>query len=79
MSVYLSGLYQLLEARVTTFSRLCHLQGKLDLILAQSADDGTSAAEVALTTPLLTVTLGGQYAGEKLLRKFNCFLHRRFS
>lgn len=46
---------------MTTFSRLCHLQGKLELMLAQGEveDGGMAAAGLALTTPLLTVTIPG--------------------
>ena len=35
LSASLNGLHQLLEARVNTFSKLCMLQGKLDLMIAQ--------------------------------------------
>ena len=31
----LNGLYQLLDTRVSTFGKLCHLQGKLDLMMSQ--------------------------------------------
>lgn len=58
----LSGLFQLLESRVGTFTRLCNLQGKLELLLAQAAGDnaGKSALEMALKAPpLLTITLEG--------------------
>ncbi len=56
----LSGLYQLLDARVGTFSRLSRLQGKLDLMLTQAATaKDTEQDHAHLTTPLLTVTVGG--------------------
>ena len=56
-----SGLYQLLDARVGTFSRLSRLQGKLDLMLTQAAAaGGTDTDHAHLTTPLLTVTVGGE-------------------
>lgn len=60
----LSGLYQLLDSRVGTFGRLCRLQGKLNLILAQQ--NGSVEAEgrvdlaTAMNTPLLTVSTGGK-------------------
>lgn len=61
LAASLGGLHQVLESRVSTFSRLCHLQGKLDLMLAQGqvTDGGISAAELALTTPMVTFTLQG--------------------
>ena len=61
----LSSLHQLLESRVNTFSKLCHLQGKLDLLLAQgqATESGVHAAELALTTPLITITLRGKFTG----------------
>jgi len=31
----LSGLYGILESRVNVFSKLCKLQGRLDLLLSQ--------------------------------------------
>lgn len=31
----LSGLYAMLESRVSVFSKLCKLQGRLDLMLSQ--------------------------------------------
>ena len=59
----LSGLYQLLDSRVGTFSKLCRLQGKLDLMLAQQTamvNDGTPRdLAAAINTPLMTVTAGG--------------------
>lgn len=58
-----SGLYQLLDARAGTFSRLSRLQGKLDLMLTQAAAvDSTEADHARLTTPLVSVI-----AGEDLL------------
>ena len=33
--VSLSGLYAMLESRVSVFSKLCKLQGRLDLMLSQ--------------------------------------------
>ena len=60
----LSGLYQLLDSRVGTFSKLCRLQGKLDLMLAQQTvmvNDGTPRdLATAINTPLMTVTAGGK-------------------
>ena len=60
----LSGLYQLLDSRVGTFSKLCRLQGKLDLMLAQQTamvNDGTPRdLAAAINTPLMTVTAGGK-------------------
>ena len=60
----LSGLYQLLDSRVGTFSKLCRLQGKLDLMLAQQTvmvSDGTPRdLATAINTPLMTVTAGGK-------------------
>ena len=56
----LSGLYQLLDARVGTFSRLSQIQGKLDLMLTQAAAvDDSEQDHAQLTTPLVTVTVGG--------------------
>ena len=64
----LSGLYQLLDSRVGTFSRLCRLQGKLHLMLAQQSSllegggggGGVNAdLATAINTPLLTVNTGG--------------------
>lgn len=45
-----------------TFSRLCQLQGKLELMIAQGAvsDGGLAAAQLALTTPLQTITIAGE-------------------
>ena len=58
----LSGFYQLLDARLASFSKLCRVQGKLELLLAQGAheeaDTGGGAMSV-LTTPLLALTAGG--------------------
>ena len=61
LSESLGGLYELLEARVATFSRLCLLQGKLDLLLAHASEEeqGLAAAQVALTTPTVAISLGG--------------------
>ena len=60
----LSGLYQLLDSRVGTFNKLCRLQGKLDLMLAQQTalvSDGTPRdLATAINTPLMTVTAGGK-------------------
>ena len=59
----LSGLYQLLDSRVGTFSRLCRLQGKLNLMLAQQTGlDGqdSSGLSAAINTPLMVVTAGGK-------------------
>ena len=57
----LSGLYQLLDARVGTFSRLSRIQGKLDLMLTQAAAvDDSEQDHAQLTTPLVTVTVGGE-------------------
>ncbi len=63
LSGSLSCLHQLLESRVSTFSRLCHLQGKLELMLIQADAEqgGVSAEEQAFTTPLATVTIRGVY------------------
>lgn len=61
----LSGLYQLLDSRVGTFSRLCRLQGKLHLMLAQQSSlmegggEGRADLATAINTPLLTVNTGG--------------------
>lgn len=61
----LSGLYQLLDARVSTFPRLCRLQGRLDLLLSQALPSAEAASGMGeggmlgLTTPLVTVTVGG--------------------
>ena len=62
----LSGLYQLLDARVSTFPKLCRLQGRLDLLLSQvpppSAEMSGGEREggmLGLTAPLVTVTVGG--------------------
>ena len=59
-----SGLYQLLDSRVGTFSKLCRLQGKLELMLAQHSSlvggQSTSDLATAINTPLLTVTAGGE-------------------
>ena len=62
----LSGLYQLLDARVSTFPKLCRLQGRLDLLLSQvpppssemSGGEGEGGM-LGLTAPLVTVTVGG--------------------
>lgn len=51
----LSGLHQLLEARVSTFSRLCQLQGKLDLMIAQGEAD---AAQYTIIPATLDPTTG---------------------
>lgn len=62
LSDSLSSLQQLLQSRVSTFSKLCELQGKLELVLTQAEadDDGLSATQQALTTPLAIVTVGGK-------------------
>ena len=49
LSASLSGLHQLLEARVNTFSRLCQLQGKLDLMIAQG--EAEVAQRAAMPSP----------------------------
>ena len=61
LSSSVSGLYEVLEARVATFTKLCALQGKLNFLIAHAAvEDGVvSAAQVALSTPTVTITLGG--------------------
>ena len=61
----LSGLYQLLDARVSTFPKLCRLQGRLDLLLSQvpppssEMSGGGEGGMLGLTAPLVTVTVGG--------------------
>ena len=55
-----SGLYQLLDSRVNTFPKLCRLQGKLDLLVAQSSGTERDAGRSSINTPLVTVTLGGE-------------------
>ena len=67
----LSGLYQLLDSRVGTFSKLCRLQGKLDLMLAQQTamvNDGTPRdLATAINTPLMTITAGGKNVGSTVI------------
>ena len=58
----LSGLYQLLDSRVGTFSKLCRLQGKLNLMLAQQTgltSQENNELSTAMNTPLMTVSTGG--------------------
>ncbi len=52
-----SGLYQLLDTRVSMFGKLCRLQGKLDLVLAQA--EQLEARHMETSQPLVSVTVGG--------------------
>ena len=74
----LSGLYQLLDSRVGTFNKLCRLQGKLDLLLAQQtalvSDQTSRDLAAAINTPLVTVTVGG-----KEVRQFTLLWNSRAS
>ncbi len=52
-----SGLYQLLDTRVSMFGKLCRLQGKLDLVLAQA--EQLEACHMEISQPLVSVNVGG--------------------
>lgn len=69
LSDSLNCLQQLLQSRVGTFSRLCHLQGKLELMLLQadSEEEGLSAHQ-AFTTPQATITVGAEQEEEPEVR-----------
>ncbi|XP_028392907.1 WD repeat-containing protein 43-like [Dendronephthya gigantea] len=49
----LGGLYQLFESRVGVYSRLCKLQGRLDLMLAQVSAQTEVVEEEQLTEPMM--------------------------
>ena len=70
----LSGIYQLLDARVGTFSKLCRLQGKLDLMIAQTRAVGTGSGVMEVTTPLVSVTAGGQLGLQTYIKMTICSL-----
>ena len=60
---YLSAVYQLMDARVATFSTLCQLQGKLDLLLSQSDPPPTPALATPTTGgALLSLSLGEEHS-----------------
>ena len=65
----LSGLYQLLDARGATFNKLCRLQGKLELALAQSeaaeSEEAGSGWGGEASAPLLSLTAAGVDGGAR--------------
>ena len=50
----------MLESRVSSFSKLAALQGKLNLLIGQAAQEEGGVTQSLLNVPVTTITLGGE-------------------